>query len=193
MAKQLDKRINDILAKYHDNPRAALWDCHGTWVIYHKDVELMAARAGIKFDAPTIIENNSASKTVAICVTGALGDHLEWSIGEAAPGNNKNSYPYAMAEKRAKDRVALKLLGLHGFIYSEDEMNETAPPRNNDIQSVELKMLLEALEFASTFKDLQDFKNKNLEIIDDLSIDEGKAFVKAYNEHRASLNKKEAA
>ena len=28
-----------------------------------------------------------------------------------------------MAEKRAIDRAILKLLGLHGFIYSEDEMD----------------------------------------------------------------------
>ena len=27
-----------------------------------------------------------------------------------------------MAEKRAYDRCVLKLLGLHGFVYSEDEM-----------------------------------------------------------------------
>lgn len=73
------------------------------------------------------------------------------------------------------------------------EIAGSAPSKDKDIQSVELKMLLEALEFASTHKELQDFKNKNLEIIDDLSIDEGKKFVKAYNEHRASLNKKEAA
>jgi hypothetical protein len=27
-----------------------------------------------------------------------------------------------MAEKRAYDRCVLKLLGLHGFVYSEDEL-----------------------------------------------------------------------
>jgi hypothetical protein len=32
----------------------------------------------------------------------------------------------AMAEKRAIDRAYLKLLGLHGFIYSEDEMDLTS-------------------------------------------------------------------
>lgn len=33
------------------------------------------------------------------------------------------AYPFAMAEKRAKDRVILKLAGLHG-LYSEDEADE---------------------------------------------------------------------
>ena len=56
--------------------------------------------------------------------TGRMGDKSEWSIGEAAPYNNKNSYPFAMAEKRAKDRVILKLVGLHGDVYSEDEADD---------------------------------------------------------------------
>ena len=54
-------------------------------------------------------------------VVGRMGERSEWSIGEAASYNNKNSYPFAMAEKRAKDRVILKLVGLHGDVYSEDE------------------------------------------------------------------------
>jgi hypothetical protein len=63
-------------------------------------------------------------KMVVMVVTGRLGDKVEWSFGEAAPYNNKNSYPYAMAEKRAKDRVILKLVGLHGDAYSEDEADD---------------------------------------------------------------------
>ena len=31
------------------------------------------------------------------------------------------AYVYAMAEKRAKDRVILKLIELHGLVYSEEE------------------------------------------------------------------------
>ena len=45
------------------------------------------------------------------------------TYGEASPRNTKNAYPYAMAEKRAIDRAILKLIGLHGFIYSEDELD----------------------------------------------------------------------
>ena len=53
-----------------------------------------------------------------------MKDASEWSIGEASPYNNKNAYPFAMAEKRAKDRVILKLVGLHGDVYSQDEADE---------------------------------------------------------------------
>ena len=62
-------------------------------------------------------------------VKGKWNDKEEWTIGEAMPinidrGNNKQQYPFAMAEKRAKDRVILKLLGLHGHVYSQEEFGD---------------------------------------------------------------------
>jgi hypothetical protein len=127
MAKKLDPRLLEILTTYGERPEDALWDCHGTWVAYHKAIERIAAKAGITFDMPTIIEANSASKIVAIAARGVMGERSEWSFGEAAPANNKNAYPYAMAEKRAKDRVVLKLVGLHGLVYSEEESDDFKP------------------------------------------------------------------
>lgn len=109
----------------------AVWDCHGTWVIYHRALERVAASKNITFDQPVILDVDSAAKSVAICVTGRMGERSEWSIGEASPANNKNAYPFAMAEKRAKDRVILKLVGLHGLVYSEEEADtfKDATPR----------------------------------------------------------------
>ena len=104
----------------HDN----LWDCHGTMVIKHKTLEKLAAFKGIQFDKPEFIEVSIKNKEVAVLVTGHLGNKSEWSVGESAPYNCKNSYPFAMAEKRAKDRVILKLVGLHGDVYSEDEADD---------------------------------------------------------------------
>lgn len=47
------------------------------------------------------------------------------SFGEASPKNCRNSYPVAMAEKRALARVILKLADLYELgVYSEDEMAE---------------------------------------------------------------------
>ncbi len=127
MPRALDKTISEILSKYGETPKEACWDCHGVWVVYHKAIERMAARAGIVFDQPTVIEANAANKTAVICVTGTMAERTEWSFGEASPANNKNAYPFAMAEKRAKDRVVLKLLGLHGLAYSEDESDDFQP------------------------------------------------------------------
>jgi len=138
MAKPLDPRIAVILKKYDLDPKEALWDCKGTWVMYHRFCELIAAQSGVKFDPPQVIEANSAEKTAVLCVTGHMGDRSEWSIGEASPGNYRTTekmqpYPYAMAEKRAKDRVILKLVGLAGFVYSEEEADDfkEAKPAND--------------------------------------------------------------
>ena len=62
------------------------------------------------------------------CVVKAIGSHNEMTVescGEANKDNNKNSYPVAMAEKRALSRVVLKLVGAYAQgIYSEDESDE---------------------------------------------------------------------
>src|SRR5688572_31563852 len=65
-------------------------------------------------------------------VTGKMKDRVEWSTGETNPTNyhvtgKQPSYPWAMAEKRAKDRVILKLVGIHGLVYSEDELSPQEP------------------------------------------------------------------
>lgn len=122
----LDPRIEKVRVEY-GLARDDFWELpqkKGTWVAKHAALEAAAAKAGIQFDMPQIIEANSETKTVSICVRGALATRSEWSFGEAAPANNKNSYPYAMAEKRGKDRVILKLIGLHGLAYSEDEADD---------------------------------------------------------------------
>jgi hypothetical protein len=124
MAKAPDPRIIDILRTYDEDPKEALWDCHGVWVVYHKAIERIAAKAGITFDMPEVVEAKSAEKIAVIIARGFMSERSEWSFGEAAPNNNKNSYPYAMAEKRAKDRVVLKLVGLHGLAYSEEESDD---------------------------------------------------------------------
>lgn len=119
MTKQLDKVIADKL-KEHGFDKSAVWDCHGTWVILHAVLEKIAAKEKIKFQQPFVC--SSTIDNIAMCVTGDMGDMSEWSMGEATPKNCKNAYPWAMAEKRAKDRVILKLIGLAGFVYSEEEV-----------------------------------------------------------------------
>lgn len=120
MPRNIDPVIGETLKKYGFG-KEAVWDCHGTWVIYHHVLEKVAIQAGIKIDAPIIVEANSEKGIAAVCVTGHLDAVSIWSIGEAAPKNNKNAYCWAMAEKRAIDRVILKLIGLNGLVYSEEE------------------------------------------------------------------------
>jgi hypothetical protein len=159
MPRKLDPAIADILKQHGFGPDAC-WDCHGTWVVYHRVLEQIAARAGIIFDMPKVLEADGAEKCVALCVSGKFldGATSEWSIGEAAPGNNKNNYPYAMAEKRAKDRVVLKLIGLHGLVYSEDEMDDAKRPQD-DMTSRFKAETLKKIEATTDPRTLSDWWN----------------------------------
>ena len=123
-----DRRIEEVLAKFGEPMAGNVWRVQGTPVIYHKALERIAAQARIVFDQPTIVR--AERDEAVILVTGRMGERTEWSIGEALVGVNyrvsgkQAAYVYAMAEKRAKDRVILKLIELHGFVYSEEEADE---------------------------------------------------------------------
>ena len=120
--KPLDPIVNEILQRYNLDARECLWNAHGAWVMYHRYLEQVAAKAGITFSEPRVVVADGAN--VSIIAFGILEGRTEWTFGEASPSNNKNAYPWAMAEKRCKDRLVLKLLGLHGFVYSEEEADE---------------------------------------------------------------------
>lgn len=180
MAKQLDPVIMDVLKK-HGFDKKAVWDCHGTWVIYHNVLEKIAAKEGVVFSQPYVC--SSSPDNVAICVTGDHGKLCEWSIGEASPKNCKNAYPWAMAEKRAKDRVILKLIGLAGLVYSEEEAYDLkqsgkgvweAPKWEGDISKTE------------TEKNLREYFNK---IFDTETMDAFKEVNSEYSKYIALMKK----
>ena len=134
-------------------------------ILTHKALERVAASRGVVLDPPQIIEADGANKHATVLVTGHLGDKTEWSFGEASPlnyktGNNSAAYPWAMAEKRAKDRVILKLVGLHGDVYSsvddfeadqsQDNQAPVEPTPQQDATAVPLPVEhLEAVEAIS--------------------------------------------
>jgi hypothetical protein len=122
----LDPRI-EAVRKQYDLDRNDFWQIpqNKQWVCKHAALEVVATKAGVEWGTPQIIEADAASGIASMIVTGKLADRSEWATGEASPENNKNSYPWAMAEKRAKDRVILKLVGIHGLVYSEDELDQT--------------------------------------------------------------------
>lgn len=126
----LDPRIEAIRKEY-DLSTDDFWQLpqsKKTWCVKHSALEVVAAKAGIVFDMPQIIEANGGGGVAAVCVRGTFKDRAIWSIGEANPKNSRNAYPWAMAEKRAIDRVILKLVGIHGLVYSEEEIDSSNVP-----------------------------------------------------------------
>jgi hypothetical protein len=123
------KEIADFMAKFSVT-FDEVWKIPqgNAYAVKHKALERVAAEQKIEYSAPQIAQIDLGNKLAAVVVFASLGERTEWATGEAAPGNNKNQYPLAMAEKRAKDRVILKLLQAHGALYSEDEAEDFKRP-----------------------------------------------------------------
>ena len=121
--------MKDDLIKTYNLSKDDFWTHKqsGNLIITHKACEKIARQEKIVFDMPKIL--SSENNNVAILCSATWGDTTEWSIGEASPKTSFNIYYYAMAEKRVKDRLILKLIGVYGDVYSEDESDEFR--RNN--------------------------------------------------------------
>lgn len=129
-----DKQIADILSAYGEPFAGSVWRVQGTAVIYHKALERIAAQAGITFDIPTVVRAERDEAVMMVVgrtpAQGANPARCEWSVGEALINVNyrvsgkQAAYVWAMAEKRAKDRVILKLINLSGLVYSEEEADD---------------------------------------------------------------------
>jgi uncharacterized protein with WD repeat len=176
-----------------------IWQVHGTaWVVKHKALERIAAEKKISFQQPHIIEGRAADKIVAICVTGEMGERIEWSIGEAAPYNNKNQYPYAMAEKRAKDRVILKLLNAHGALYSEEEADDFKAASEPEalpkaLAQDDYRKLETGVRNAQTSESLLTWMRANAPLVRRLPKDWQETFRKECKEKLDMLKQREAA
>jgi len=126
---RLPREISDFMEKYGVGADE-VWPVPGgkAYAVKHKALERIALEARIKFERPSVIACDLERRSMVICTFATMGDVTEWSFGEAAPENCKNAYMAAMAEKRSRDRVILKLLSAHGDLYSEDEAEDFKRP-----------------------------------------------------------------
>ena len=96
-------------------------------IIKHNAVERIAMQEKMSW---TLTIENFAPDVVVKCCAKWKDNHIE-SFGECTAQNNKNSFPYAMAEKRAVDRCVLKLLNAHAYIYSSSESDDFKEPKES--------------------------------------------------------------
>ncbi len=124
-----------IIEKYGLDEQIHFWPHKQTGknIISFEAIEIMIDYHDIKFDVP---EKNysKVDGEVALLIQGHMlkpnedGDFdskVCWSFGEANPKNCYMDYKWAMAEKRGKGRVVMKLLGFYGGnngFYSDVEM-----------------------------------------------------------------------
>ena len=182
----IDEKIKKILEQFKINPAKALWDCHGTQIMYHRYIEEIGASAGVQVIK---YETIKADESTAIVKCHArLGKVDQFSYGECSPRNSKNAYPVAMAEKRAFDRCVLKLVGLHGHVYAISEMpdeeniskkmnysnnsvpkavwqgTKVIPKTNGKHESIDNLFIRTSLEVIQNGIDKKEFKNLSFKI-----------------------------
>ena len=183
----MSNEIHDLFKRYDVLlERDDVWSIQSTKVVKHKALERLGAKLHIKWQAPQVLR--AERDEAVILVTGEIEatGQCEWSIGEALVNGNyrvsgkQAAYVYAMAEKRAKDRVILKLAGLHG-VYSEDEADDfkqsNSRPEPDPAEAhamAQADIFIEAMKTALSTDDLADWVKQNkpaIEALPDLSQD----------------------
>lgn len=204
----LPREISEFMQRYNVGSDE-VWQAPGgkAWVVKHKALERIAVAEKITFERPAVIGCDLVEKSMVVCVFGKMGDREEWTFGEASPGNNKNAYFAAMTEKRAKDRVILKLLAAHGDLFSEDEADDfkrAAPadegiPRTPGVQVLTVdaqRPIFSELERemlnSTTVEELKRWKLMAKDRASRLSDSWRKVLSDRYLEYLRSLEKREA-
>ena len=124
-------------------------------LLTHDACEKIAAIEGIIIEEPTCFFD-LPKKTYVLLASARLpareafvdqdGNEYEaraevgpvWSLGEADPDNCRMGYRAAMAEKRLKDRLILKLINAYEYgIYSQDEIEDADITQRYDLEGDE--------------------------------------------------------
>ena len=105
------------------------------WIISHKGCMVIADQERIIFSKPEYIKNEPDAIVMfgTALITDEDGNSKEaWTHGEANHKNCYVPYPFAMAEKRLKDRLTLMIISAYGEVYSEIEADEFAAAKQNE-------------------------------------------------------------
>ena len=155
--KELSKKYNLTKDDYWQESRSK------KWIISHDACEKIADMEGIIFGPPQVL--NSEQSFVRMVISGKKGEVLMWSVGEADNKNCKNLYFGAMAEKRGKDRVILKLINAYEYgIYSDVEADNFQKPAEEfytEEQTAEFSKLIEHECFKGKKKAVKDELRKS--------------------------------
>ena len=142
----------------------------GKWIIKHLEVEGLAQHYNINTNIE-LVHCNLEKDVAVVKATAVNKTKAFYSLGEVSPKNNEFDYPVAVAEKRAVDRVILKALGIHGNVYSDQEMpNEKQ--KNNENTGIKLDhadVIEERIKTVTHQANLEQLKSQNKDFIIKLS------------------------
>lgn len=162
--------LEGYLARLKTN--GGMWEFKpGKWIIKHLEVEGLAQHYNIETNIDLVHCN--LDKDIAVVKAVALHKTKKFTtLGEASPKNNQFEYPVAIAEKRAVDRAILKALGIHGNVYSDQEMpNEKL--NNNENTGIKLShadVVLERIKTVTHQANLEQLKSQNKKFLTELKL-----------------------
>ncbi|MBO33024.1 MAG: hypothetical protein CMM74_08630 [Rhodospirillaceae bacterium] len=125
--QEKQKAVNRTLSeKYGLDPAVHFWKQKqsGLFIATYDAIMIIAENEGITFTQP--IQNWDALPNICIMISAMHPDGREvWTFGECSADNNRNVYPFAMAEKRAKSRGVLMLINAYQYgVKSEVEADD---------------------------------------------------------------------
>lgn len=95
-------------------------------IVMRTGIDKIQAKQNIRCSFELIYHSDDL-KTAVIKAVGVKGNTFEQTYGEVNPKNCTSPYPIAVAEKRARSRIVLKLAGFYAEgAYGEDEMKHEA-------------------------------------------------------------------
>ena len=135
---------------------------NGSYAIKHLELERLARL----YNVETNVELKHCDLNKGCAVVKAVAtfkDKNFYTLGEVSPLNNDFPFPVSVAEKRAADRAILKALGIHGNVYSSEELPNISN-NNNENTGVKLDqgdLILEKIKTITHQANLEQLKSKN--------------------------------
>lgn len=129
---QKTDRLRELATKYNLG-KEDFFKIHNSVIVTRTGVEKIANHANITLDYQ-VISMDLPQKMACVKCTATMADKdgvvkTATSFGESAPYNTKQTYPVAMAEKRAKARAILQLTEFYSEgVYAEDEADDFRKP-----------------------------------------------------------------
>lgn len=147
------------------------------FAIKHAALEKLAHDYSVETE-PFLQSCNLEKGCVVVKAVAVYRKKKYFSFGEVSPLNNDFEYPVAVAEKRAIDRSILKALGIHGDVYSDQELSNKKNTNYKDV-GVDLNkssVILELLKNVKSLAHYEELKSKNGKYITELSSKDPKKY-----------------
>tara|TARA_R100000700_G_C3157219_1_gene134164 strand:+ start:476 stop:1060 length:585 start_codon:yes stop_codon:yes gene_type:complete len=171
-------KIENEITKLKAN--GGMWEIgNGKFAIKHLELEKLANTYNIETNVEIKHCNLEKGCAVVKAVATFNGKNF-YTLGEVSPLNNDFIFPVAVAEKRAADRAILKALGIHGNIYSSEELSNI---KNNNNQNTGIDLnqetiILERIKNASHQANLEQIKSQNKDFLTELKKQDLKRYEK---------------